>query len=324
MRQITYREAISEAMVEILRRYPESYLFGVGVADSTGIFGTTLEASKEFGKSGRVFDTPLSENTLTGICVGSSMCGMKPILVHARNDFMLLTMDQIVNHAAKWNYMSGRKMTGPILIRSIIGKGWGQAAQHSQSLQSLFMHIPGLNVAMPSTPWDVNSVLLRSMEEDHPTICIEHKWLYDISGNVPNNCIRPFGQGWIRRQGTDITVVATSYLSTIVMDASKRLERDDIEIEVIDPVTVKPLGINLIESSVIKTGRLLIVDTGWATCGFASEVSALINEKCFGALKDPVKRITLPEVPTPCSPALEKEYYPDADRIVKTIRGMLS
>ena len=184
VREIKYVEAISEAHIQSMEKDPSVFIMGVGVDDPNGIFGSTREAFKKFG-SKRVFETPMSENALTGIGIGASLCGLRPVLVHARNDFLLLTMDQIVNHAAKWRYMAGGKLSVPFLIRAIIGRGWGQAAQHSQSLQALFAHVPGLQVIMPSTPYDAKGLILASMESNHTTICIEHRWLYDKTGPVP-------------------------------------------------------------------------------------------------------------------------------------------
>lgn len=324
MRELKYKEAISEAHVQSMLKDPNIYMMGVGVADPTGIFGTTIEASKRFGTE-RVFDTPLSENALTGIGIGSAMCGLRPVLVHARNDFLLLTMDQIVNHAAKWNYMAGGKLPIPFLIRAIIGRGWGQAAQHSQSLQALFAHIPGLQVIMPSSPYDAKGLILSSMESDKTTICIEHRWLYEKFGDVPEEPYSiPFGKGTILRKGKDITLVAISHMTLEAKTAAEECAKDNIDIEIIDPRSLRPLDENLILSSIKKTGRLIIADAAWKMCGMSAEISALAAEKCFPYLKAPIIRITLQDTPTPCSSVLEAIYYPTSINIVKASRSLIS
>ena len=324
MREIKYSQAISEAHVQSMEKDPNVFIMGVGVADPTGIFGTTLEASKKFGKA-RVFDTPLSENTLTGMAVGAGICGMRPVLVHARDDFMLLTMDQIINHAAKWKYMSGGKLSVPFLIRAIIGRGWGQAAQHSQSLQALFVHSPGLNVIMPSSAYDVKGLILQSMESDRTTVCIEHRWLHGKTGPVPEEHYTiPFGKGNIARKGKDVTIVAISYMVIEALLAAEELAKENIDVEIVDPRSLRPLDETLILESVKKTGRLVIADTGWKMCGMTSEIGALAAEKCFESLKAPIIRIALPDTPTPCSPVLEAAYYPTAQDLVAAVKKLLS
>src|SRR3989338_1228846 len=231
MRDIKYSQAISEALVQSMANDPTIFIYGVGAADPTGIFGTTREAALKFGPS-RVMDMPMSENTLTGIGVGAAMSGLRPVLVHARNDFLLLTMDQIVNHAAKWRYMSGGQFSVPLLIRAIIGRGWGQAAQHSQSLQALFAHIPGLQVIMPATPYDAKGLLISSLKSDRTTICLEHRWLYDKTGSVPEEIYEvPFGKGAIVRTGKDITLVAISHMLLEAKIAADMLAKENIDVE---------------------------------------------------------------------------------------------
>lgn len=322
MREIKYNQAISEAHVQSLERDPNAFIMGVGVDDPKGIFGTTFEAHKKFGK--RVFDTPMSENTLTGIGVGSGMCGMRPVLVHARNDFLLLTMDQIVNHAAKWKYMAGGKLSAPFLIRAIIGRGWGQAAQHSQSLQALFAHIPGLQVIMPSSPYDVKGLILGAMQSDRTTVCIEHRWLYEKTGPVPEEHYTiPFGKGQVVRQGKDVTLVAISHMVLEGKTAAEECAKENIDVELIDPRSLRPLDEDLILQSVKKTGRLVVADTAWKTGGLTAEIAALAAEKAFEFLKAPILRIALPDTPTPCSPALETAYYPTAKELVRAIKKLV-
>ncbi len=322
-REIKYSQAISEAHVQSLDTDPAVFLMGVGVGDPSGLFGTTLEARKKFGAS-RVFDTPMSENTLTGVGVGAAMCGMRPVLIHARNDFLLLTMDQIVNHAAKWSYMCGGKLKAPFLIRAIIGRGWGQAGQHSQSLQSLFAHIPGLNVIMPTTPYDAKGLILQAMKSDHTTVCIEHRWLYEKIGQVPEEQYTiPFGKGRLVKEGKDVTIVAFSHMVLEALTAVEELAKEGLSAELIDPRTLRPLDEEMILTSLKKTGRLVVVDTAWKTCGMTAEVAALAVEKGFKFLKEPVIRLGLAEVPTPCSSVLEAIYYPSPVDIAGAARSLV-
>ncbi|MBI2915556.1 MAG: alpha-ketoacid dehydrogenase subunit beta [Elusimicrobia bacterium] len=282
-----------------------------------------MEARKRFGIP-RVFDTPLSENTLTGIGVGAAICGMRPVLVHARNDFLLLTMDQIVNHAAKWKYMAGGKLSVPFLIRAIIGRGWGQAAQHSQSLQALFAHVPGLQVIMPSSPYDAKGLILESLQNDLTTVCIEHRWLYDKSGPVPEEFYTiPMGKGNLVKKGKDVTVVAISHMVLEAKTAALECEQEKIDLEIIDPRSLRPLDEDLICQSVKKTGRLIVADTGWKRCGLSAEIAALVAENCLRDLKQPVVRITLADTPTPCSSVLENAYYPTAKNIVHAAKNLV-
>ncbi|OGR84974.1 MAG: acetoin dehydrogenase [Elusimicrobia bacterium RIFCSPLOWO2_01_FULL_54_10] len=322
-RELKYNQAISEAHVQSMDRDPSVFLMGVGIADPSGLFGTTLEARKKFGLK-RVFDTPMSENTLTGVGVGAAMCGMRPVLIHARNDFLLLTADQIINHAAKWSYMAGGKLKVPFLIRAIIGRGWGQAAQHSQSLQSLFAHIPGLQVIMPVTPHDAKGMILQAMQSNMTTVCIEHRWLYEKTGPVPEEHYTvPFGKGRIVKEGKDVTIVAISHMVLEAMTAVDELSKAGINAELIDLRSIRPLDESMILSSLKKTGRLMIVDTGWKTCGISAEIAALAAEKGLRDLKEPVVRLTIPEVPTPCSPALEALYYPTPKDIASAAEALV-
>jgi len=256
-----YREAIDEATRQAMAKDERIVVLGVGVDDAKGIFGTTRGAFEQFG-SARVFDTPLSEAALTGICVGAAMRGLHPVLVHARNDFLLLTMDQIVNNAAKWRYMSGGKLHVPFTIRAIIGRGWGQAAQHSQSLQAMFAHVPGLQVIMPATPGDAKGLLMTAYSTDSPVLCLEHRWLYETSGPVPEEpYYLPIGTATVVRDGSDVTIVAVSHMVVEALQAAEILAAAGIEAEIVDPRSLRPLDSDLICRSVAKTGRLVIADT---------------------------------------------------------------
>jgi pyruvate dehydrogenase E1 component beta subunit len=250
---------------------------------------------------------------------------MRPVLVHARLDFILYSMDQIINHAAKWCYMSGGKLRVPITIRAVVGRGWGQGAQHSQSLQALFAHIPGLKVVMPSTPYDAKGLLMASIRDDSPTIVIEYRWLYDHTGDVPEEPYTvPLGKAAVRRKGKDATIVATSYMVYESLRAAEILAREGIEVEIVDPRSLVPLDRDMICISVRKTGRLIVADTGWKNCGFSAEIAALASEDCFADLRAPVRRVCLADVPMPTSCALEKLAYPGPAEIVLAVREIVS
>ena len=323
MRQIKYREAIDEATRQAMAKDERIIVLGVGVDDAKGIFGTTRGAFEQFG-SARVFDTPLSEAALTGMCVGAGLRGLHPLLVHARNDFLLLTMDQIVNNAAKWRYMCGGKLRVPFTIRAVIGRGWGQAAQHSQSLQALFAHVPGLAVIMPATPADAKGLLMTALSMDSPVICLEHRWLYEKSGPVPEDPYYiPLGQAGLVREGSDVTIVAVSHMVLEAVQAAEALAADGIQAEILDVRSLRPLDSDSIARSVAKTGRLVIADTGWKSFGVSAEIAARIGEALFGRLKAPIRRVALPEVPTPASSALEQVYYPGPREIAAAVRQTL-
>jgi pyruvate/2-oxoglutarate/acetoin dehydrogenase E1 component len=322
-RPLTYREAIREAQDQALQVDPRVLIMGEGVDDPGGVFGTTLDLHRTYGRD-RVMDLPLAENGFTGIAIGAAIAGMKPILVHMRMDFLLLSMDQIVNHASKWRYMFGGRQTVPITIRSIIGRGWGSAAQHSQSLHGLFTHIPGLKVVMPSSAYDVKGLLLASIADEDPVMFIEHRWLYDQSENVPENMYAvEIGKGRVVRKGTDATILAISHMVPEALRAAKILEEEHgVGCEIIDPRTLSPLDEKIIVKSVKKTGRLLIADYGWKTGGVAAQVASVIAEKAFGDLKAPIQRICLPDAPTPGAPNLEAVFYPGVEDIVRLVRRM--
>ncbi len=322
-RVISYREAIREALSSALGRDTRVFIFGEGVDDPGGVFGTTLNLHKEFGQE-RVFDTPICENALTGIAIGASLAGLRPILVQMRTDFMLLSMDQLMNHAAKWKYMFGGKVSVPMVVRTIIGGGWGSAAQHSQPLQGLFTHIPGLKVVMPSTAYDAKGLLLSSIHNESPVVFVEHRWLYDHKDIVPPEpYFIPLGKGSLRREGKDLTLIADSFMVILAMAAARVLEKEGIDIELIDLRTIKPLDYDLILNSVKKTGRAVILDFGYKFCGISSEVSSFLMENAFEHLETSVLRVALPDVPTPASPILEKAYYSGEEQIITEVKRVL-
>jgi len=321
--KITYVKAINEALDQAMERDHSVFIIGEGVPDFKGIFGTTLGLEKKYG-SNRVMDMPLSENGMTGVCIGAALTGMRPVLSHQRIDFALLSMDQLINNAAKWHYMFGGQSKVPLVIRMIIGRGWGQGAQHSQNLQALFAHIPGLKVVMPATAYDAKGLLISSIEDNNPVIFIEHRWLHNTYGLVPKEYYKvPIGKGKTIISGKDITIASTSYMTLEAIRAANILKKAGISTEVIDIRTLKPLDDNIIIESVKKTGKLLVLDLGYYTGGFAGEVIARVTEKAFKYLKSPPQRITLPDIPTPTSRGLTKYYYPSYEKIIQKVFRML-
>lgn len=323
MRNLKYSEAIAEAMYEALLQNPNLFLIGEGIDDPKGAFGTTTSALKEFGKE-RVMDSPLSENALAGICIGAAIEGYPSIQIHMRAEFMVLALDQILNHAAKWNYMFNGKMNVPMVFRCIVGRGWGQAAQHSQSFHNLYAQFPGLKVILPSHPYDAKGLLLSAVEDPNPVICIEHRWLYEKVGLVPENSYRiPIGNANTLTTGKDVTCVALSLSVHEALEAQAILKQEGIELEVIDLRSVRPLDFKTIFSSVEKTGRLLIADISHTFMGIGAEITAQVAENRFEFLKAPVIRIGLPDAPTPCAPSLEAAYYPGVNEICIAARKLM-
>lgn len=323
-RRLSYPESIREALDLSLALDPNVFIMGEGVDDAGGMFGATLNLHKKYGRE-RVFDTPLAENGLTGIAIGSAIGGMRPVFFHNRPDFLLLAMDQLVNHAAKWHYMFGGAVNVPIVIWSCIGRGWGSAAQHSQALHGLFMHIPGLKLVMPSTCYDAKGLMLSAIADDNPVIIIEHRYNFRNKGIVPEGLYRiPLGKGVVRRTGRDVTIVAVSYMATEAYKAGEELAKHGIDSEVIDLRTLHPLDEDIILTSVKKTGRIIVADTGWKTGGICAEISALVAEKGFEYLKAPVRRVASPDVPTPAGYTLEEAFYPGTEDIVSAAKEIVN
>ena len=316
MRQLSYVEAINEALSQLLDRDERTLLIGQGVNSPWYVGSATRGLFNRFGPD-RVIDTPVSENGITGVATGAALAGMRPILVFPRMDFMYYAMDQIANHAANWHYMFGGQLSVPLTIWAIINRGGEQSAQHSQALQAVFSHIPGLKVVMPGTPYDAKGLLVAAVEDDNPVVYIDDRWLYGFRGEAPEDIYAvPIGEGVVRREGHDVTLVSASFLLSRALEAAETLAAEDINVEVIDLRSLKPLDENLLLGSVRKTGRLVVVDGGWRTCGIGAEISALAAEKAFSYLKAPIKRVSLPDTPAPASAALEKAYYIDARDIV--------
>jgi pyruvate dehydrogenase E1 component beta subunit len=324
MRKIKYSQALSEGIVLSMEQDPSIFMTGIAVDYPSGIFGSTTEAVRRFGPK-RVFDAPAMENALTGIAIGAAAVGKRPIIVHPRNDFMFLAFDMIINLAAKWKYMyGGNAGSVPIVVRAVIGKGWGQGASHSQSLQSVLAHFPGLNVVMPAFPADAKGLMMSALKHSSPVIILEHRTLYDTEGDVPEGpTFTPIGKAAIVREGQALTIVATSFMSYEALHAADELAREGIEAEVIDLRSIRPLDEETILQSVKKTGHLLVADTSWELCGVSSEIAALVAEKGFSSLKGPVRRIALADCPAPVSVPLEKAFYPTATTIAKAAMSML-
>lgn len=324
-RRISYAEALNEALSQALSLDPRVFVMGQGVDDPSGMFGATKDLHLKFG-SERVFDTPLAETALSGVAVGAALGGMRPVYFHNRPDFLLLAMDQLVNHAAKWHYMFGGAARVPLVFWACVGRGWGSAAQHSQALQGLFMHVPGLKLIMPATCFDAKGLMLAAIADNNPVLIIDHRMNFKQRGLVPSDPYTvPIGKGVIRRKGRDVTVVATSHLVAEAYAAAEELALEGIEAEVVDPRTLRPLDEELILESVARTGRLVVTDTGWKTGGVTAEISAMVAEKGFGSLKAPIVRVCNPDLPTPSGYTLERAYYiGKADikaGIVKAVRG---
>lgn len=320
-RILSFAEALREAQDICLARNPAVYLMGLGVPDPKGVFGSTLGLAARHGAE-RVLDMPLSENAMTGVGIGAAIRGLRPVITHQRVDFAVTAMEQMVNQAAKWHYMFGGAMKVPMTIRMVIGRGWGQGPQHSQSLQAWFAHIPGLKVVMPTTARDAKGLLIAAIEDDNPVVCLEHRWLYGIRDAVPEGHYSvPLGKARVMRQGSDVTIVATSYMALEALHAADVLAEEGIVAEVIDLRSLKPLDDATILASVRKTGRLVAADTGWKSFGIGAEVVALAVEQAFEALKAAPSRVSLPDVPSPTSPALAAHYYPRAVHIAAAVRA---
>ena len=317
----TYSDAILSAFDYLLKNYPEVFVLGQGLWSPWYVGNTMKNLDKKYGKD-RIIDTPVSESACTGAAVGASICGMKPIIVHPRMDFMLYAMDSIVNQAAKWSYMFGGQLNAPVTIRSIINRGGSQGAQHSQALHSWFAHIPGIRVVMPSTVEDARDLLISSVLCPDPVIYIDDRWLYDQTANlkpikeIPLNTVTPK----CLKEGDQITIVGSGYSTLLALNASKKLNSDGVRAEVFDLRVLNPFNSINILDSVLKTKRLLVIDSGWKSCGMASEIiTSIVENVPTNTLIDPPRRITLPDCPAPSSEVHEKDYYPNEEKIIKFI-----
>lgn len=323
MTVLNYAQAIRDALATAMRLDPNVMVFGLGTDDPKGVFGTSLNLHKEFG-SERVFDIPTSENAMTGIAVGLALTGQRPVFTHQRLDFSLLSLDQIVNNAAKWRFMFGGTRSVPMVIRMIIGRGWGQGPTHSQNLQALYAHIPGLKVVMPSFADDARGLLLSSIFDNDPVIFLEHRWLHNSQCDVPSGDVRvPLGKARVVREGKDMTVVGMSYTTVEAVRAADYLSGNGINIDLLDLRTIRPIDWGAIESSIHKTGRLLVLDTDHETGGVAGEIIARMSGKMWQQMKCAPQRLAAPDYPEATSPALTADYHVRASHIAQTIYSML-
>ncbi len=321
-RILTYAQAINEGMHQVMSEHENVVAYGLGVDDPKSIFGTTLGLKEAFGAQ-RVFDMPTSENAMTGVAIGAALNGIRSVMVHQRLDFFLLAMDQLVNSAAKWHFMFGGQQSVPIVIRLILGRGWGQGPTHSQNLQAWFAHIPGLRVVMPTSPSDAKGLLVSSIFDNNPVVFLEHRWLHNTSGEVPEHIYRvPLGAGKIVRPGSRVTIVAMSYMTIEAIHAAAYLESYGIDCEVIDLRSVKPIDWPLIIESVKKTGHLVALDTGHATGSVAGEIVANISINCWKYLIQAPVRVAMPDYPEGTSFALTADYHPKAEDIAIKIAEM--
>ncbi len=322
-RILSYVEALHEALELALHLDPKVFVLGQGVNDPKGMFGVTTGLHRKFGES-RVFDTPLSEEGLTGICTGAALNGLRPVYLHNRPDFLLLAFNQIVSHASKMHYIDNGQSNVPLVIWSAIGRGWGSGSQHSQAIQGLLLGVPGLKIVMPSTPYDAKGLLLASIADNNPVLIFEHRWIMRNPGVVPEGMYHvPLGRGVYRRRGTDLTIVGTSHTLVLALEAAEELAKEGISVEVIDLRTLKPLDEALILESLKKTGHLLVVDTAWQMGGVCAEIASLAAEKGFEFLRGPVRRIGMPDIPTPAGYTLEQFIYPNREKIAQVARGMV-
>jgi pyruvate dehydrogenase E1 component beta subunit len=322
-RDISLSQAIKEALAEEMRRDPAVFLIGEDVAEAGTPFKVVKGLVEEFGPE-RVMDTPISEQGFTGIAIGAAMTGLRPVVDIMFGDFLGLVMDQIANQAAKIHYMSGGKLKVPLVIRTTLGATRRSAAQHSQSLQAWVSHVPGLKVALPSTPYDAKGLLKWAIRDDNPVVFFEDKMNYTTRGAVPDHDYTiPFGVADIKRPGEDVTVVATSSMVYVALAAADLLATEDISVEVVDPRTTVPLDRAAIVQSVTKTGRAIVVDEGYEQYGVAAEIAAVIADEAFYYLDAPVKRMAALHVPVPFSPVLEDLTVPTAERLAGEIRRLM-
>ncbi|NJD01657.1 MAG: alpha-ketoacid dehydrogenase subunit beta [Ruminiclostridium sp.] len=320
-RILTYQQAIKEAICQALEIDKNVIILGEGVDTAGYIYDTTAGTGAQFGKD-RVIETPIAEAAIAGIALGAAITGMRPVIMHMRNDFLLMSMDQIINHISHWQNIFGGDV--PVVIRAIIARGWGSGAQHSQSFQRLFAGFEGLDVVMPYTPYDVKGMFLSAISGKKPVLFLEHRWLYGDKGYVPQEpYFSDLHSAAIRKQGSDVTVVGMSLANRDISDATASLSGSGIDIEWIDLRCIYPPDMDCISTSVKKTGRLVIVENGTVHNGIGAEVIARICENCFDSLKKPVKRIGWKTATVPAGPRLEEKVYPGADEIINEIRGMM-
>lgn len=324
MRKISYRQALNEAMVQEMERDSSVFAYGIGIPDHKGVWGSTLGLQERFGEE-RCFDTALSEDAMTGFGLGAAISGLRPIHIHIRVDFMLLAVNQLANTISSYHYGSGGQLNVPMTIRTVVGRGWGQSYQHSKSMYSVFAHLPGLKVVIPTTPMDAKGLLIAAIRDDNPVLVFEHRWLYDIEDDVPEEPFEiPIGTSNVLRSGDDVTVIAISWMNIEALKAAEILEKyHDVQIEIIDPRSVSPMDYEPMISSVMKTGYCVVADYDWLPCGLSAEIAAEIGQKCFFPLIKPVERLGFAFSPCPCTRPLENQFYPNAVDIVRKVEQLL-
>ena len=322
-RVITAGEAILEAQDQALAADPAVFLMGEGAADPKGIFGTTVGLVDKYGPA-RVMEMPVSENGFTGVAVGAALMGLRPIVIHQRVEFCLLAMEQIFGNAAKAHYVSDGKHKAPMVVRLVSGRGWGQGPQHGQVLENLFGLVPGLKLVLPSNPADAKGMLLAAVADDNPVIFLEHRWIHYVSGEVPVDPIPTPLDGPRRvHDGDDVTVVASSYMTLETRHVAQAMAAAGVGVDLFDLRVARPLDTSKIEESVRRTGRLLVVDTGWRTFGLGAEIVARVTENCFADVKAPPRRVGLPDHPTPSSRALAEAYYPRSEHVAGALGDLV-
>ena len=331
-RKITFQQAVAEALTQEMERDQSVILMGEDVAGGSGAdgemdawggpLGVTKGLWSKFGD--RVLDTPISESAFIGTAIGAATAGLRPVAELMFVDFMGVCFDQIFNQAAKFRYMFGGRARTPVVIRSMIGAGFRAAAQHSQCLYPIFTHIPGLKCVIPSTPYDAKGLLIQAIRDDDPVVVFEHKVLYTVEGEVPEESYTiPFGEANYIREGDDVTIVALGRMVHMAIEAAETLMKEGIDCEVIDPRTTSPLDEETILESVEKTGRLVVVDEASPRCNMATDISALVAQKGFDSLRAPIKMVSPPHTPVPFSPVLEDIYVPDAAKVAAAVRDVM-
>jgi acetoin:2,6-dichlorophenolindophenol oxidoreductase subunit beta len=323
VRRLSFSLAINEALHQAMAEDPTVILIGQGVKSPWYVGNTCQGLLERFGED-RVIDTPVSENAITGGAVGAAIAGLRPVVVHPRMDFMFFAMDPILNQAANWHYMNGGASSVPVVFWGIINRGGEQAAQHSQAIHAMFSHAPGLKVVMPATAYDAKGLMIAAIRDPDPVVFVDERWLYADEDDVPEEPYTvPVGQGVVRNEGDDVTLVAISYMLPEAMKACEELKQEGISVELVDPRTIKPLDKELVLKSLRKTGRLVVADVGWKSFGVAAEVCAIAVEEAFSFLKAPAVRVALPDCPAPATRSLETAYYPRSVDIGDAIRRIL-
>lgn len=317
LRTLSTGDAIREGLTEAARKNPDVIFMAEGVADPSSVYGTIKDIGRHIAPE-RVVEMPVSENALTGVAIGAALAGKRPVLSFHRVEFALLAMEQIVNNAAKAHYISNGRHRVPMVMRLVVGRGWGQGPEHSQSLEAIFAHIPGLKVVMPTYPRDAKGLIIAAVEDDNPVIVIEHRWCHYVLGQVPEGYyVEPLDGPRAVRTGKDLTVVATSYMTLEAVRAAEQIEKLGVSATVFDLRVLRPLTLDRVFASVAQTGRLMTVDTGFRKFGIGAEVVSEVVANCFDRLKAAPVRLGLPEHPTPSSRGLVRGFYPDAGRILR-------